>query len=505
MKQIRKVLIANRGEIAVRIIRTCRAMGIGTVAVYSDADAGSMHTLLADEAVHLGAPEPSASYLDAEKIIAAAKQTGADAIHPGYGFLSERDSFAEACVANGVIFIGPSASAMRKLGSKIDAKNLAVENDVPITPGFFQPGATADQLLKAAEEIGFPVMLKASAGGGGRGMRVVRDPSLFMEECALAADEALKGFGDDAMMVEKLVERPRHIELQLLADQHGNVAVLFERECSLQRRHQKVVEEAPSPYLSQNPEMWEAMRECAIRLAKGAGYSGAGTMEFMVDEAEGKFYFLEVNARLQVEHPVTEEIVGLDLVRLQIEIAEGKPLELPTELMSGDRKAIKGWSVEARIIAEDPAKGFLPSIGPIKAWVEPRHPGVRVDTGFRSGSEVSRYYDSLLAKVIATGPDRATAVARLREALRDLHILGVKTNTAFVLDVIADSDFQAGAMDTGFLGRKFGEWQPSVQNHLPELIALAESAAVATKSSSSGPSGPSLNWDAIDGWRNVRA
>lgn len=474
---MRKLLVANRGEIAVRIIRTARELGISTVAVYSDVDANAMHVRLADEAAPLGDPIPSASYLAADKIIAAARAHGADAIHPGYGFLSERPSFAEACEDAGLVFVGPPSSAMRALGGKIEAKAIASSNGVPVTPGCFEPGDRG-RLHRAADEIGYPVMLKASAGGGGRGMRIVRSPDDFDQEFATASDEALKAFGDGSMMVEKLIERPRHVEVQILADRHGNVAALFERECSLQRRHQKLVEEAPAPGLP--AQVWEGMREASIRLARAAGYVGAGTVEFMFDEAAGTFYFLEVNARLQVEHPVTEAIAGIDLVAWQIRIADGEPLRLPEPLMAGDRSAIRGHAIEARIVAEDPARGFLPSAGRIVGWAPPYgHPGVRVDTGLSEGGEVPQHYDSLISKVIAHGEDREAARRRLRDALLDFHVLGVPTNIAYLLEVVGSDGFCEGRFDTGFLAREFGDWRPAsaVPEELGALAAAGTSAS----------------------------
>ncbi|MCH7945306.1 MAG: ATP-grasp domain-containing protein [Armatimonadetes bacterium] len=496
---IKKVLVANRGEIAVRIFRAAREMGVRSVAVYSTADANAMHTSLADEAVCIGDPEPAASYLDAAKIIAAAKKTGADAVHPGYGFLSESADFSEACRDAGLTFIGPPPEAMRKLGAKIDAKKLAVENDVPIVPGFFEAGASAKRLKKAAKEIGYPVMIKASAGGGGRGMRVVHGPAEFDHELKMASEEAAKAFGDGAMMVEKLIERPRHIEVQVLADSHGNVACLFERECSLQRRHQKVVEEAPSPVMTN--ELWQGMRGAAERLVKASGYVGAGTVEFMFDEATGEFFFLEVNARLQVEHPVTEAITGVDLVQQQIKIASGEALSLPKALMKGDRSAIDGHAIEARIISEDPSKGFLPSVGKIIGWAEPLDPDVRVDTGFAAGSEVSHHYDSLLAKLIVHRSDRADAIKSMDAALQDFHILGVTTNISFLLDVVRHKEFIAGEFDTDFLGREFGDWAPE-QSVPDELGAILTMACDRVQSPNGADDSPRTHaWDGKDAFR----
>jgi len=505
---IKKLLIANRGEIAVRIIRGAREMGVRTVAVYSDADEHSMHVALADEAYCIGEAEPSKSYLNADRIIQTAKDCGADAIHPGYGFLSERASFSEACAKAGIIFVGPPADAMRKLGSKIDAKQLAVQNKVPITPGFFEPGATDEQLDEAARSIGYPIMLKASAGGGGRGMRIVRDPEEFRSQLKLASEEAMNAFGDGAMMVEKLVEKPRHIEVQVLADQHGNVATLFERECSIQRRHQKLIEEAPSALASMDPKrgskMWEDMREAVRRLIKAAGYTNAGTVEFMYDDATNAFYFLEVNARLQVEHPVTEMITGLDLVQWQLRIASGEKLDIQPETLKGDRGAINGHAMEVRIVAEDPAHNFLPSIGKIAAWAEPIRPGVRVDTGFGPGSEVSRYYDSLIAKVIVHADTRREAINRMQQALLDFHVIGVKTNIGYILFILEHPEFQKGMIDTGFIGRELAEWTGN--GVVPkELGAILENATTVSSDVATQATAESGAWILADGFRNARA
>lgn len=491
---MKKLLVANRGEIAIRVFRTAREMGIKTVAVFSEADRHALHVAFADEAVCIGDPEPSSSYLVIDKVIQAAKDTGADAIHPGYGFLSERAEFVEACVAAGITFVGPSAAAMRRLGGKIDAKKLAVSAGVPVTPGFFEPGASDAALKDAADKIGYPVMLKASAGGGGRGMRIVRNGDDFESELRIASDEALKGFGDGAMMVEKLIEQPRHIEVQFLADSHGRVACLYERECSLQRRHQKLVEEAPS--IPVDEAIWERLRSSVESLALAAEYTGAGTAEFMFDDASGEVYFLEVNARLQVEHPVTEAITGLDLVRQQLLIADGLPMDVPTEL---PRSAIRGHSIEVRVVAEDPAMGFMPSIGRILAWAEPKGPGIRVDTGFGPGGEVSRFYDSMLAKVIVHAATRELAIKKLETALLDFHVLGVKTNIPYILDVIAHPGFGAGRFDTGWLGRTFGDWSPSEE--VPnELDGIATMAALGGTSSGE-PAKIAGAWDLTDGFR----
>ncbi|MCW5936139.1 MAG: ATP-grasp domain-containing protein [Fimbriimonadaceae bacterium] len=495
----KKILVANRGEIAVRVIRTARAMGVQTVAVASVADRDALHAKLADEVVEIGGPEPATSYLDVEKILDAARSTGSEAIHPGYGFLSERAEFARACREAGVTFIGPSPEAMDRLGAKIDAKQLAVENGVPVTPGLFEPGASDERLKHAASEIGYPVMLKASAGGGGRGMRLVRDPAEFDHEMAMARVEAVKAFGDGAMMVEKLVERPRHIEVQVLADSHGQVACLFERECSIQRRHQKLIEEAPSPVMTE--DLWARMGDASRRLVAGAGYVGAGTVEFMYDEPAGEFYFLEVNARLQVEHPVTEAITGLDLVEWQLRIAAGEPLALPAGLLEGDRRRINGHAIEVRIVAEDPAKGFLPSTGEILGWAEPHGLGVRFDTGFGLGAEVSRYYDSLIAKLIVHRESRAAALKRLQAALMDTHILGPATNISYILDVLAHPSFGEGRFDTAFLGREFADW--TAPTEFPAELATLVHEATARPVSRRGSVSQTPVWDRMDGFQII--
>ena len=495
---IKKLFVANRGEIAVRVIRAAREMGIRTVAGYSEADRHSLHPALADEAVGIGGAAPSESYLNVEGIIAAAKVCGADAIHPGYGFLSEQAEFADACSGAGLIFVGPPASAMRLLGNKIASKQLAVSAGVPITPGFFEPDAGPDALKSAAGTIGYPIMLKASAGGGGRGMRVVRADKDFDHELAMASEEALKAFGDGSMMVEKLVERPRHVEAQILADTHGNVAVLFERECSMQRRHQKLIEESPGPMFRDS--QWQAMRSAVVNLVRASGYENAGTVEFLMDQASGDLYFMEVNARLQVEHPVTEAVTGVDLVQWQLRIASGERLVLPDAIMAGDRSALYGHAIEARVIAENPAQGFMPSVGRIKAWAEPKMPGVRIDTGYGPGAEVSRYYDSLLAKVIAHGETRGQATRRLIAALEDFHILGVHTNIAYLLDVLRHPSFEAGSFDTGFLEREFGSWDGS--GVLPPELGQIAACAGSAGSAATGASVEDVSaWSAGDGFR----
>ena len=491
---IRTLLVANRGEIALRIMRTAREMGMRTVAVASEPDLGAPHALFADVCVPIGEGPPSASYLDIGKIVAAAKETGADAVHPGYGFLSERAELADALAEVGLVFVGPPAGAMSALGGKISAKAIAVGAGVPVVPGHFEPGASDADLKAAAEGIGYPVMLKASAGGGGRGMRVVRAAGEFDAEIARARDEAVKAFGDGAMMVEKLVANPRHIEVQAIADAHGGVRCLFERDCSVQRRHQKLVEEAPSPFVDE--ALWSEMREASERLLRASGYVGAGTVEFIVDPATRAFYFLEVNARLQVEHPTTEAITGLDLVRLQLMVAQGEPL--PPFDAARDR--ISGWAMEARLIAEDPARGFLPSVGDLRVFRMPALPNVRVDSGYVEGGAVSPYYDSLLAKLVAHGPDRDSARKRLIAALRETHVLGVRTNAALLIAALEDETFASGVFDTGFLPARLGDWTPPAPP--PELAAIAD--ALGGSAPSTERPEASSPWAIRDGFRNVR-
>ena len=446
-----KILVANRGEIACRVIRTCRRLGIATVAVFSDADEHALHRSLADESMRLGPPPARESYLDIERIVAAARESGAAAIHPGYGFLSENPDFAEACASAGLVFIGPPPTAMRAMADKATAKRIAAAAGIPVLPGSF-PGDQSDAaLLAAAEEIGWPVLIKAVAGGGGRGMRRVDGPAAFAKSLAGARREAAASFGDDRMMVERCVDRPRHVEVQIFGDAQGNVVHLFDRDCSLQRRHQKVLEEAPAPGL---PEDTRArMTEGAVRLAQDIGYQGAGTVEFIADAANGSgadgFWFLEMNTRLQVEHPVTEAITGLDLVEWQIRVADGESLPLPQE-----RIARNGHAVEVRICAEDPARRDLPSPGTLRRLDLPGSAeGVRVDTGFRTGDVVSPYYDSLLAKLIVHAPTRETALRRLAAALGQGRIDGVASNLRFLKAVASHAGFGAGEIDTGFLDR----------------------------------------------------
>ena len=446
---INSLLIANRGEIACRIIRTAREMGIRTVAVYSDADAKALHVREADEAVHIGPSPARESYLIGEKIIAAAKATGAEAIHPGYGFLSENAEFAQAVTDAGIVWVGPKPSSITAMGLKDAAKKLMAEAGVPVTPGYMGENQDPAFLAERAAEIGYPVLIKAVAGGGGKGMRKVDAAGDFIDALASCQREAAASFGNDHVLIEKYILTPRHIEVQVFGDTHGNVVHLFERDCSLQRRHQKVIEEAPAPGMD------EATRAdlcaAAVRAAKAVDYVGAGTIEFIADASEGlradRIWFMEMNTRLQVEHPVTEEITGVDLVEWQLRVASGEPIPL-----AQNELAINGWAMEARLYAEDPAKGFLPSIGKLELFQLPAHIG-RVDTGVYEGAEVSPFYDPMIAKVIAWGEDRDEARELLSEMLEDSAIWPVKTNSAFLINALDHPDFVAGTVDTGLIGR----------------------------------------------------
>ncbi|MGP4725632.1 acetyl/propionyl/methylcrotonyl-CoA carboxylase subunit alpha [Agrobacterium deltaense] len=441
-----KILIANRGEIACRIIRTAARMGIRTIAVYSEADRNSMHVALADEAIAIGPAPARASYLDGEKIIAAARASGAEAIHPGYGFLSENAGFAEACAAAGLVFIGPPPQAIHAMGGKSEAKALMVKAGVPVVPGYHGDEQSEKRLASEADKIGYPVLLKASAGGGGKGMRIVRQKRDFAAELAGAKREALAAFGNDRMLIEKYLERPRHVEVQVFADGHGKCVSLFERDCSIQRRHQKVIEEAPAPGLPD--ALRQRMYEAAVAAARAIDYRGAGTVEFLLDPS-GDFYFMEMNTRLQVEHPVTEYITGLDLVEWQIRVANGEALPEDWTGLS-----INGHAIEARIYAEDPVHDFLPSIGTVSHLVFPDHgPHVRIDSGIRAGDAITVHYDPMIAKLIVWDRDRPSAVRRLRLALENLAICGVTSNAAFLMRLAGLEAFANADLDTGFIAR----------------------------------------------------
>ncbi len=443
---IRRLLIANRGEIAIRVARGARELGISPVGVYSDADEHAFFREAMDASLRIGPGPASESYLDGERVVAAAKALGADAIHPGYGFLSERAAFARLVVESGLIFVGPSPDAIAAMGSKIDAKKRVREFGVPVVPGYDGDDQSDRALLREADRIGTPLLIKASAGGGGRGMRVVDDLATFADALASARREAKSAFGDDTVLLERYLRRPRHVEFQILADMHGTTLHLGERECSIQRRHQKVIEEAPSVAL--DPALRARMGEAAVNAARSVGYTNAGTAEFMLDE-NGAFYFLEMNARLQVEHPVTELVYGVDLVHEQLRVANGEPLRLTQETL-----VPRGWAIEARLNAEDPAHEFLPQSGTLAAFEVPRAPGVRLDAGFRAGDEVPVYYDSMLAKIIVWGTDRAAAIARMDATLRDTRVAGIATNLPLLRAIVADEAYRAGDTTTSFLDER---------------------------------------------------
>ncbi len=461
-----KVLIANRGEIALRIIRACRELGVRSVAVCSDADTHAPHVRAADEAVNIGPAPSSESYLLGERIIAAALETGAEAIHPGYGFLSEREWFARAVRDAGLTFIGPPAEAIAAMGSKTAARQLAIGAGVPIVPGTTEPLRDAAEAATVAEKFGYPVLLKAAAGGGGKGMRVVRDPRELEAALDAARSEARKAFGDDAVYVEKFIEGPRHVEIQILADSHGTVLSLGERECSVQRRHQKMIEEAPS--VAVTPSLRKRMGDTAVAAARAAGYVNAGTCEFLL-APDGEFYFLEMNTRLQVEHPVTELVTGIDIVQWQIRIAAGERLALPADLTP------RGWAIECRITSEDPANGFLPSTGQIEYLHAPSGPGVRWDSGVETGSHVGLHYDPMLAKLIVWGATRAEAIDRMRRALEELTIVGVESSREFHLQVMEDEEFRRGDISIQWLEQRL----PSLVGAKPKPDALRVAAIAA--------------------------
>ncbi|HQG32666.1 MAG TPA: acetyl-CoA carboxylase biotin carboxylase subunit [Deltaproteobacteria bacterium] len=448
----RKILVANRGEIARRIMSTCREMGIASVGVYSEADRKAVHVLKADQTVFLGGSEPGESYLNIDKIIASARQTGAEAVHPGYGFLAENSNFARRCEEEGIVFIGPPSHVIAELGDKTIARRTVRGSGVPVIPGMDRPESDPEILAREAAEIGYPVLIKAAAGGGGKGMRVVASPGDFQDACTSASSEAKRAFGNGSIYLEKYLSKPRHVEFQIMADTHGNVIHLFERECSIQRRHQKIIEETPSPAMT--PELRERMAAAAIAVAKASAYVNAGTVEFLVDQ-EGSFYFLEVNTRLQVEHPVTEMITGLDIVRLQLEVAAGNPLPLVQEDI-----ASRGHAIECRIYAEDPERDFYPSPGTVVHMEEPSGPGIRNDCGIYSGFQVPVEYDPILSKLIVHAGSREQAITKMIRALEDYVILGVKTPVPFLLDVLNSEPFGKGDTFTDFIDTHFAGWKP---------------------------------------------
>jgi acetyl-CoA carboxylase biotin carboxylase subunit len=503
---IKRLLIANRGEIALRIVRACREMGIESVAVYSDADIAAPHIVAADRAVAIGPAPASDSYLSTPRLLEAARSAGADAVHPGYGFLSENAGFARACGDAGLIFVGPPPDVIAHMGSKINARRLVAAAGVPVVHGDVPDDQSDAGLRSAVERVGLPALIKASAGGGGKGMRTIRDAADIDESVRSARRESTAAFGDGTLYVERLIESPRHVEVQIFADDHGQVVHLFERECSVQRRHQKVIEESPSPALT--PELRSRMTAAAVAAAKAAGYRNAGTIEFLVDgsragAADAPFYFLEMNTRLQVEHPVTEQVTGLDLVRAQLLVAAGEPLPWTQDSISQ-----RGHAIEARVYAEDPAEGFLPQAGRLLLYREPRSPGIRIDSGAVEGGEVSIYYDAMIAKVIATAENRDRAIARLGSALRDFPILGVRTNIPFLLRILDHPRFRAGTMDTAFLDRE-GATLAGSALEMPPHVRAAVQAAEHDRRQTPGASAPEVGgagrrqidpWTAIHRW-----
>ena len=467
-REIKKILVANRGEIAVRVMRTAREMGIATVAIYSEADRDAPHVHYADEAVCVGPPPSAESYLRGDHIIEVCKELGVDAIHPGYGFLSENAGFAKAVEENGITFIGPSPAAIEVMGDKLAAKKAVEDYDVPMVPGVNHAVTDPNEAKEIAAQIGFPVLIKASAGGGGKGMRVVENPEELEEQMERAISEATSAFGDGSVFVEKFITSPRHIEIQVLGDKHGNLVYLFERECSIQRRHQKVIEEAPSSCLT--TEKRKAMGEAALGVARACDYFGAGTVEFIVD-ADLNFYFLEMNTRLQVEHPVTEEITGVDLVKEQIKIAEGHPLPF-----TQDDLKIKGHSLEVRVYAEDPTNGFLPDIGHLQTYVRPQGPGVRVDDGFEQGMDIPIYYDPMIAKLVTFGDNREMAIERMLRAIKEYRITGIATTLGFCAYVLKHEAFTSGKFDTKFVNEHFDPEELKKKDPEYEKIAMAMAA-----------------------------
>jgi 3-methylcrotonyl-CoA carboxylase alpha subunit len=493
---IKRLLIANRGEIARRISRACRELGIDTVAVYSDADATSPHVAEADRAIRLGPAPARESYLNIDAIIGAARSVGADAVHPGYGFLSERASFARACERAGLIFVGPPASALEAMGSKTGARALLGRAGVPIVPGDTPADQSDAALAAAAGRVGFPVLIKPAAGGGGIGMKAVRDPSGLSDALAAARREAHAAFGNDALYVERLIEQPRHVEIQVFADAHGHTVHLFERECSAQRRHQKVIEESPCPALT--PQVRDQMGEAAIAAATAVGYRNAGTCEFLLegDGDAARFYFLEMNTRLQVEHPVTECVVGVDLVHAQLRVASGEPLPF-----TQDRLSQRGHAIECRIYAEDPAQGFIPQAGTIGLYHEPQGPGIRVDSGVTNGSDVSVHYDPMLAKLIVHAATREDARHRAIAALREYAILGLRTNIPFLLQLLAHPQFVNASIDTRFLDREGAAIAATISSEFPAAVIEAvmqyrpQTAGLAEAVSARDP------FDTLGAWR----
>lgn len=497
---IKKILIANRGEIAVRIVRACREMGIPVVAVYSTVDRAALHTQMADEAVCIGPPPPLESYLNFDTLIEAAKKTGADAVHPGYGFLAENYKFAERCEAERIIFIGPDSRALKLVGDKLEARETMKQAGIPIIPGMMMRGIDVAGFFVEGEKIGYPVLLKASAGGGGKGMRIVKNPQELQEAVDAGMREAKSAFGDDTVYLEKYLVEPRHVEFQVLGDRYGTLIHLFERECSIQRRHQKIIEETPSMALDES--LRRAMGETAVTVAKAAGYSNAGTVEFLLDQNKN-FYFLEVNARIQVEHPITELVTGVDLVKQQIRIAGGERLAQKQE----DIKP-RGHAIECRIYAEDPENSFLPSPGKILFVKEPAGPGMRVDSGLYSGMEVTPYYDPILSKVVVWAEDREAARRKMDAALKDYVILGIKTTIGFLRAVLEHPEYAEARLSTGFIPRFFPDWKEKAGENLEAALVAAGLAAASPTCGNEGlmrmvpgKQETATPWNALGSWR----
>ena len=499
---IKRLLIANRGEIVIRIVRACRELGIESVAVYSDADANGAHVEAADRAVHIGPASAADSYLSIRKIVDAAQTSGADAVHPGYGFLSENASLADACEKADLVFVGPPSSVLANAGTKIVARQRVQAAGVPVVPGHAPRDQTDGALTRAVEEVGLPVMLKASAGGGGKGMRRVFSSQEILSSVQAARREAEAAFGSGTLYVERLIERPHHVEVQVFGDGHGHIVHVFERECSVQRRQQKVIEESPSPNVT--PALRRRITDAAIRAARASDYRNAGTVEFLVELSRGQpddapFYYLEMNTRLQVEHGVTEQVVGVDLVRAQLLVAAGEPLPwLQRDLVQ------RGHAIEARVYAEDPGSGFLPQAGRVLLYREPRIPGIRIDSGIREGDEVPVHYDPLLAKVVAHAETRALAIARLDSALRTFPILGIRTNIPFLLRVLASDTFRAGAVHTGFLDAEGASLAADPADPPPPFVRAAMAAADSAQPASFLGQTRDADWDPwtqLHGWR----
>ncbi len=492
-----KILIANRGEIAIRIVRACKELGIKTVAVYSDADKNSQHVQAADEAFYLGDSVSKESYLNIDKLINAAIQTGANAIHPGYGFLSENASFAGKVESANLTFIGPSSDSIRAMGDKAESKILMKKAGVPTVPGFEGLESEKD-FSKAAKEIGYPVLVKAAAGGGGKGMRVVNEENELSEAIQAAKREALNSFGDERLLIEKYIADGHHIEIQVFGDTHGNLIHLFERECSVQRRHQKIIEESPSPLLT--PEIRNRMGEAAVRAAKAVNYYNAGTIEFIFDPKTSEYYFLEMNTRLQVEHPVTEFVTGIDLVQWQIRIAAGEKFPFKQ-----DDFMQRGHAIECRIYAEDPSNGFLPSTGKLLQFIEPHGPGIRVDSGFAKGDEVTHFYDPLLAKLIVYAENRESAIQKMQNALKDFIVHGVATNIDYMQAVLSHEDFEKGKVSTRWVEKNFNEWKPAepeIESLLAASLADLVFAGAKPQSAIATETDPFNPWKKINSFRN---